>query len=109
MFRGIDPKQLEKAMKKMGVKQESIESSEVIIKCKDKEIIILNPHVVKVNMMGEESLQITGDIQIRPVQKYTEEDIKTVMEKAECSEEKAKESLEKNEGNIAAAILELTQ
>ncbi|MFH1210897.1 MAG: nascent polypeptide-associated complex protein [archaeon] len=109
MLPGINPKQLEKAMKKMGIKQEEIEATQVIIKTPDKELIINNPHVLKVDMMGQESLQISGDIQERDIQKYTEEDVKTVMEQAKCKREEAVESLEKNDGDIAAAILELTQ
>lgn len=109
MFPGINPKQIEKAMKKMGIKQEPIEATQVIIKTKDKELIINNPEVMKVDMMGQESLQITGHVEIREMKKYTEEDIKTVMEKANCTEKEAVKSLEKNEGDIAAAILELTQ
>lgn len=109
MFPGINPKQLEKAMKKMGIKQEAIEATQVIIKTTDKELIINNPQVLKVDMMGQESLQITGDIEERDIKKYTEEDVKTVMEKANCAEEKAIESLEKNDGNIAAAILGISQ
>ncbi len=51
----INPKQLEKAMKQMGVKSEEIPADEVIIKSQDKEIVISNPQVQKVNMMGQES------------------------------------------------------
>ncbi len=109
MFPGINPKQLEKAMKKMGVKQESIDATQVIIKTRGKDLVVNNPQVMKVNMMGQESLQITGDIEERSLQKYTEEDVRTVMEKADCTEDKARKSLEENEGDIAAAILELTQ
>ncbi len=109
MFPGINPKQLEKAMKKMGVKQESIDATQVIIKTRDKDLVVNNPQVMKVNMMGQESLQITGDIEERSLQKYTEEDVRTVMEKADCTEDKARKSLEENNGDIAAAILDLTQ
>ena len=109
MLPGINPKQLEKAMKKMGIKQEEIEATQVIIKTEDKELIINNPHVLKVNMMGQESLQISGEIEERDIQKYKEEDVKIVMEKADCTEEEARASLENNSGDIAAAILELTQ
>ena len=40
---------------------------------------------------------------------FTEEDIKTVKEQTNCSEEQAKEALEKTNGNIAEAILSLKQ
>ncbi len=107
MLPNINPKQLQKAMKRMGVKQEEIEATEVIIKTPDKELVIRDPHVAKVNMMGQESIQITGSIEERELKPYTEEDVKTVAEQAGCSEEEAKEALEKSKGDLAEAILSL--
>jgi len=109
MIPNINPKQLQKAMKRMGVKQEEIDATEVIIKTPDKELIIRDPHVAKVNMMGQESLQITGSIEERDLKAYKEEDVKTVVEQADCSEEEAKEALEKSKGDLAEAILSLKQ
>lgn len=105
MFPGLNPKDLQKAMKKMGIKQEEIDATEVIIKTPSKDLIIKNPKIVKVNMMGQESLQVTGDIE--EFSGISEDDIKTVAEQANVSKEKAKEALEKHKGDLAAAILEL--
>ena len=58
MFPGINQKQIEKVMKQMGVKQETIDADEVIIKTPEKNIVVKNPNVVKVNMQGNESFQI---------------------------------------------------
>ena len=107
MFPGINPKQMQKAMKKMGVKQEAIDAEEVIIKTKDKEIVIRNPEVSKINMMGQESIQITGDMEERSLKKFDGDDIKTVIEQTNCSEEEAKKALEKEGGDLAAAIIDL--
>jgi len=110
MIPGINPRKIQAMMKQMGVKQEEIDAEEVIIKCSDKELIIKNPNVQKVNMMGQESLQITGDIEERNLEeaeKFSEEDVKLVVEQANCSEKKAREFLEKNKGDIAKTILEL--
>ncbi|MBI2673639.1 Nascent polypeptide-associated complex protein [Candidatus Woesearchaeota archaeon] len=107
MFPGIDQRALKQAMKKMGIKEEVIEASEVIIKCKDKELIIKNPKVSKVNMMGQETLQISGEIHEKELSIFSEEDIKTIMEQAKCSREEAVNALKK-ENDIAAAILSLT-
>ncbi len=107
MFPKINPKDMEKMMKKMGIKQESIDATEVIIKCADKDLIIRNPQVSKVNAMGQETLQIIGDIEEVKASKYTDEDVKTVAEQAGVSKEKAREALEKNDGDLAAAILDL--
>ena len=107
MFPKINPKQMEKMMKQLGVKQEEIDAEEVIIKCSDKELVIRNPNVQKVNMMGQESLQITGNIEEREIEKFSDDDVKLVIEQTGCSEKKARETLENNDGDIAKTILEL--
>ncbi|MEK6856954.1 MAG: nascent polypeptide-associated complex protein [Nanoarchaeota archaeon] len=107
MFPKINPRQMEKMMKQLGVKQEEIDAEEVIIKCSDKDLIIRNPNVQRVNMMGQESLQITGDIEERSIEKFTDDDVKLVIEQTGCSEDKTRKILEKNNGDIAKTILEL--
>jgi nascent polypeptide-associated complex subunit alpha len=101
----INPKQLEQAMKKMGVKQEKIDAIEVIIKTSDKTLVIRDPDVTKVNMMGQESLQITGTIEEES--SISEDDVNTVAEQAGVSKEEAREALERNNGDLAETILEL--
>lgn len=105
MFPGINPKQMQQAMKKLGVKQEEIEASEVIIKTAEKNLVIRNPQVIKVNMMGQDSLQITGEIEEESL--ISEDDVNTVAEQANVSKEEARKSLENNNGDLAASILEL--
>lgn len=107
MFPGMNPKQMQQAMKKLGVKQEEINASEVIIKTPEKNLIIKNPQVTRVNMMGQESLQITGDIEEESNITITEEDINTVAEQANVSKEEAKIALELTNGDLAEAIIEL--
>lgn len=107
MFPGMNPKDLQKAMKKLGIKQEEIDATEVIIKCPDKDLIIRNPQVSKVNAMGQETIQIIGDIEELKAQKFTEDDVKTVAGQAKVSLEKARQALEKNNGDLAKSILEL--
>ncbi len=109
MFPGMNPKDLQKAMKKLGIKQQEIEASEVIIKCPDKDIIINNPQVTRVNAMGQDTIQIVGDIQEVEAQKFSDEDVKTVVEQTKVSKEKAKEALEENNGDIAKTILDLQE
>ncbi len=105
---GMNPKDLAKAMKKMGIKQDEINAEEVIIKCPDKDIIVKNPQVMRVNAMGQDSLQITGDIQEQAASaEISEEDIETVASQANVSKEQAKEALENNGGDLAQAILSL--
>lgn len=103
----MNPRLVKQAMKQLGVKQEEIEAEEVIIKCSDRELIIRNPQVAKINMMGQESLQIQGDIEERELESFKEEDVELVVEQTGCDEKKARELLKKNKGDIAKTILEL--
>ena len=109
MFGGLDPKKMQAMMKQMGIAQEEIDASRVIIEKTDNtKILIENPSVTKVKMQGQETFQIAGDISEETGEaEVSEEDIQTVMEKTGVSKEKAKEALEKT-GDLAEAILELS-
>ena len=65
MFPGMNPRKVQQMMKQMGVQQVDIPATEVIIKTDEKEIIITSPSVAKVNMMGQETFQISGTIEER--------------------------------------------
>ncbi len=97
---------MQEMMKKMGINQESIEASEVIIKTPEKNIIIENPSVTKIKVQGNESFQISGDI--REESGISEEDIKTVMKQTGASRKEVQESLKKT-GDLAESILELAK
>lgn len=121
MFPGMNPKKMQAMMSKMGIAQEEIDANRVIIECDDKNIIIDDPSVVKINMQGQENFQISGDISEEASSKEegkdsepeeeednSEEDIKTIIEKTSCSEENAKKALENSKGDLADAILSLS-
>ncbi len=106
----MNPRKMQQMMKKMGMQQQEIPAIEVIIKTEDKEIVITEPSVSKVNMMGQETFQISGQIHEREISSepnISEDDVKTVMEQAECSEDEAKQALEETSGDLAEAILKL--
>ncbi|MFC1753997.1 nascent polypeptide-associated complex protein, partial [Thermoproteota archaeon] len=84
----------------------------VIIRTPEKEIIITEPQVSKVNMMGQETFQVVGNIHEREAlsePEISKDDIKTVAEQADVSEEKAEEALKETKGDIAEAILKLKE
>jgi nascent polypeptide-associated complex subunit alpha len=99
------------AMKKMGIQQQEIDDAlEVIIRCPEKEIVIPNPQVSKINMGGSETWQVIGEAHERALDSTPEissEDIKTVMDQTEKSEEEVKKALEETKGDLAQAILKL--
>ena len=104
----INPRQLEKMAKKMGIQSTTIDAEEVIIKTSESEIVIRNPSVAKVNMMGQETFQISGDIEEREKEDFTDADVEMVAEKANVSKEDAREALQKF-GGIAEAIVGLSE
>ena len=110
MLPGMNPRKMQQMMKRMGIAQVEIDATEVIIRCPDKEIIITEPNVSKVNAMGQETFQIVGNITEREIStepEINEDDVKTVMEQANVDEEKAKQVLEETNGDIAEAIMKL--
>jgi nascent polypeptide-associated complex subunit alpha len=108
MIPGINPKQMQAMMKQMGINQEDIPSSKVIIEKEDGgKLVINNPSVIRIKMSGQESFQITGDVSEEGSEGFSENDVKVVMEKTNCSEKEAKKALEKT-GDLAEAILELS-
>ncbi len=105
---GLSPKKMQAIMKQMGISQNEISASRVIIESEDKKIIIENPSVSKIGMQGQESFQISGDVREEADEvKISEEDIKQIVEKTGCTESQASEALEKT-GDLAEAILELS-
>ena len=101
---GMDMKKIKKMMKDM----ENIPAERVIIEG-PKRLVIENPQVVKINMMGQETFQIVGNAKEEEVKEelFTDEDVKMVIEQTGKSEEDVKEALIKNEGDIAKTILDL--
>ena len=109
MFGKIDPKKIAGMMSKMGISQEEIEAKKVIIEQEDKNIIIENPSIVKINMQGQESFQISGEIrEEEKSEKISQEDIKTIMEKTGKTRLEAVVALRESKGDLAEAILSLS-
>lgn len=109
MFGGMNPKKMQAVMKQMGISQQEIDTSKVIIEKTDGSNIIIEPaSVTKIKMQGQESFQITGEIREETsAPEISEEDIQTVMEKTGVSKAKAKKALEET-GDLAEAILKLS-
>ena len=110
MFPGMNPRDVQKAMKRLGIRQEEIDAEIVIIKTADKDIIIRNPQVSKVNMGGQETFQIAGDIEESERSgkaEINDDDVATVVGQTNCTEEEALDAIEESNGNLAEAILKI--
>jgi nascent polypeptide-associated complex subunit alpha len=101
----LNQRQIEKAMKRMGIQAQEIDAEEVIIRTESKDIVITNPQVSRVNMMGQDTFQISGEVS-ESEKGVSEEDVRMVASKTGASEEEAREALS-DTGDIAQAILKL--
>lgn len=107
---GLNPKKMQAMMKQLGMSQEEISASKVIIeKTEGGKIVFENPSVTKMNIQGNENFQISGDFQDESMEiGISEEDLKTIVEKTGKTEEQAKKALEET-GDLAEAILKLSE
>lgn len=106
---GLNPKKMQAMMKQLGMDQEEIDASRVIIEKNDnKKIIIENPTVTKISIQGQDSFQVAGDAKEVEESGFniSEDDIKTVMENTGASEKEARDALEETK-DLADAILKL--
>ena len=112
MMPGMNPRKVQQMMKQMGIKQVDIPATEVIIRTTDKEIVISQPSVQKVNMMGNINFQVSGNVEERSINStpdISEEDVKTVMDQTNVSETVARKAIEDSEGDLAEAIMGLSR
>ena len=64
----VNDRQMKQAMKKMGIKQSSIDGvTEVVIRTKDKELVVKNADVICIEMGGSVSYQVSGVTEERAI------------------------------------------
>ena len=112
---GMNPKQLkqmQRAMKQMGMDMKDVKGvSEVIIKFKDKELIIINPKVNITDFMGQKTYQITGKPEEKKIEveiEIPDDDIELVSAQTGASKEEVSKVLKETQGDLAEAILRLS-
>jgi len=106
MLPGMDPKNMAKMMKQMGIKSEELEATKVTIELKEGgRLVVFEPSVVQIEMQGQKSFQISGKVQEE--QDAGEDDIRMVQEAAGVSREEAMNALRETGGDIAEAIIHL--
>lgn len=125
--------QMKQMMQQMGIDIDEIDASEVVIKRESsKNLKFKNPEVNKMDAQGQTVHQIMGeperidqvedeededdeeqttesdDEEQSSEMEITDEDVNIVSLRAEVSEDKAREKLEENDGDLAQSISELS-
>jgi nascent polypeptide-associated complex subunit alpha len=107
----MNSKQLNQMMKRFGINVKTIENVEkILIQTDEKEYIFKDAEVTIMEAKGQKTYQISGNpiIKDRKEDKHNE-DIKLIIDQTGKSEEEAKKALVESKGDIAEAILKLTQ
>jgi len=102
---GMNPKNMGRMMKQLGIKNEEINASKVTIETDGKKIVFQNPQVQIMEVQGQKTYTIIGETTTES--SIPKEDIEMVAESANVSKEEAKKALEENSGDIAQTILKL--
>ncbi len=125
---GLDPRKMQQMMKQMGIEVDDIDAEEVIIRTADgKELVFDGPDVTRMDARGQHTYQVVGDAEERDasgtsgaVESGTsgaaesesdsdtsaipESDVEIVAQNASASKDEAREALEAENGDLAAAI-----
>jgi len=116
-MRGVNPRQMKQAMKRMGISTEELSGvEEVLIRTRDKEYVIKGAQVTIMDVQGQKTYQVVGEAEVREKASSSaapaeapvpEEDVELVMSQTGATREKALEALKANGGQPAEAIISI--
>lgn len=112
MIPGVDPRQMKAMMRQMGMSQVDINAVKVTIETPNKVLVFESPSVQKITMQGQTTFQISGryeEVEPQIEIHISDDDVDMVAEQANVSKDKARSALEISGGDIAEAIVELTE
>jgi nascent polypeptide-associated complex subunit alpha len=114
---GFDPRQMEQMMEQMGIDSSDIDAEEVIIRTSDEDLVFTAPDVQRISAQGQETYQIIGEPESRAQSEgdtdetqsagIPDDDIELVSQRAGVSTDEAREALEAEDGDLAAAVSRL--
>lgn len=117
---GLDPSKMKQMMDQMGIDLEELDASSVVITLEDgEELVFDEPDVTRMDARGEHTYQIIGDPETREAAAAVEggeddtggddgaipqDDIELVAQRTGADEAAARDALEAENGDLAAAI-----
>ena len=105
---GMSPKKMKGMLKSMGIDIDELEGvQEVIIRLKDKDIIIENATVAVMDAHGVKSYQISGEPRESVRLEIPDTDIELVVAQTGVELDEARAALIEFKGDIAATIMKL--
>jgi nascent polypeptide-associated complex subunit alpha len=117
---GMNPRKMKQMMKQMGIDVTELDAEEVVIKTADEELVFTDAQVTRMDAQGQETYQIVGEPETRErgagddaeaddgvASAIPADDIAIVAQRAGVPEDEAREALEAEDGDLAAAIARL--
>ena len=107
----MNPRQLQQMMKRFGINIKNIDNvEEVIIKTDTKEYRFDDAEVTIMDAQGQQTFQIAGTPTVtdREADKLND-DIQLIIDQTGKTEDEARQALKDTNGDIAEAILKLTE
>ena len=107
----MNPKQMNQLMKRFGINVKEMENVEkVIIQTDAKEYVFENAEVTIMDAQGQKTYQISGKPHIvEREEEIPQSDIDLVVEQTGKTADEAKKALEETNGDIAQAIIKLSE
>jgi len=128
---GMNPRKMKQMMKQMGIDVTELDAEEVVIRTADEELVFADVQVTRMDAQGQETYQVVGEPEVREAgggdaagaveggaetatdesadegDAIPEDDVELVATQASASKADAREALEAEDGDLAAAIARL--
>lgn len=122
---GLNPRKMQQMMKQMGIDIEEIDAEEIIIRTGEEELVFHDAEVQRMDAQGQATYTITGEPETRSVGDTEEatplgdgsdtesagaipdSDVEIVAQRTGASEDEAREALNEENGDLAAAVSRL--
>jgi nascent polypeptide-associated complex subunit alpha len=117
---GLNPSKMKQMMEQMGIDIDELDAEEVVIRTADKELVFDDAEVQRMGAQGQETYQVVGSPETREpgagaVDEGGDEaddsdagipdgDVELVAQRTGASESQARDALEAEDGDLAAAV-----
>jgi nascent polypeptide-associated complex subunit alpha len=123
---GMNPRKMQQMMEQMGIDVDELDAEEVIIRTADEELYFSGAQVTRMDAQGQQTYQVVGEPDRRErgagddagsagaveaggddAGAIPDSDVNIVAQRTGASEDEAREALEAEDGDLAAAVSRL--
>ena len=122
---GMNPRKMKQMMEQMGIDFDELDAQEVIIRTSDEDLVFTDADVTRMDAQGQQTYQVVGEPESREAgaaggaadaadadtddedaggAEIPDDDVELVAMRADVPEDDAREALEENDGDLAAAV-----